>query len=287
MVEFGHKLKQIRIQNKMTLEEISFKTKININYLNAIEEGNISQLPEAYLKMFIKTYAKIMSVQLPLELTEKKSPKRENDDTIEESTESDIENDTSPFSTKKTIFNKKNIIRIITNYRNLIFIIFIILLTVIVFTAYNFFFKDDEISHIKEPAIKVITVNSDKNHQISVNVRDSIKISNEVKQQDSLSFKITAIDSSYLLYCKDSKKVKEMMLIPGKKLALKASKLIEVKIGNSRGVELEYGGNKVLKELKNNKKSSAFIKITPQTGVKKVKESKRIQEYLQSVYGIK
>ena len=64
MIEFGQKLKKKRESKNISLEEISINTNISINYLRAIESGDMSQLPESFMKLFMKSYAKEIGVKL-------------------------------------------------------------------------------------------------------------------------------------------------------------------------------------------------------------------------------
>lgn len=55
---FHEDLKSYRLKQNITLEEISDRTKININTLKAFEEGDFSILPTTYVRLFLKAYAK-------------------------------------------------------------------------------------------------------------------------------------------------------------------------------------------------------------------------------------
>ena len=57
MAQFYKELKELRVSKEISLEDLQSKTKININYLNAIEEGNFEILPTPYLRLFIRAYA--------------------------------------------------------------------------------------------------------------------------------------------------------------------------------------------------------------------------------------
>ena len=57
MAQFYKELKELRISKEISLEDLQSKTKININYLNAIEEGDFKILPTPYLRLFIRAYA--------------------------------------------------------------------------------------------------------------------------------------------------------------------------------------------------------------------------------------
>tara|TARA_B100000073_G_scaffold309613_1_gene281450 strand:+ start:1780 stop:2607 length:828 start_codon:yes stop_codon:yes gene_type:complete len=57
MAQFYKELKDLRIEKEISLEDLESKTKINIKYLNAIEQGDFDILPTPYLRLFIRAYA--------------------------------------------------------------------------------------------------------------------------------------------------------------------------------------------------------------------------------------
>ena len=57
MAQFYKELKELRISKEISLEELEIRTKINIRYLEAIEEGNFDILPVPYLRLFLRAYA--------------------------------------------------------------------------------------------------------------------------------------------------------------------------------------------------------------------------------------
>ena len=69
MIEFGQKLRKKRETKGISLEEISVNTNISIKYLRAIESGDMSQLPESFMKLFMKSYANEIGVNLHLDKT--------------------------------------------------------------------------------------------------------------------------------------------------------------------------------------------------------------------------
>ena len=52
MAQFYKELKDLRESRGISLEEIHERTKINIPYLKAIEEGDFTILPVPYLRLF-------------------------------------------------------------------------------------------------------------------------------------------------------------------------------------------------------------------------------------------
>ncbi len=62
--ELGSKLRRIREAQKLSIAEISNKTKIQKHYLSAIEEGNLDLLPKGpYVRSFIRQYCEYLSAK--------------------------------------------------------------------------------------------------------------------------------------------------------------------------------------------------------------------------------
>ena len=57
MAQFYKELKDLRVSKEISLEDLESKTKINIKYLSAIEQGDFDVLPTPYLRLFIRAYA--------------------------------------------------------------------------------------------------------------------------------------------------------------------------------------------------------------------------------------
>ncbi|MDD5505482.1 MAG: DUF4115 domain-containing protein [Candidatus Omnitrophica bacterium] len=60
----GARLKKVRLERGLSLEEIQKKTKIHVNVLRAIEGDSISNLSPIYLKGFIKIYCNYLGLDL-------------------------------------------------------------------------------------------------------------------------------------------------------------------------------------------------------------------------------
>ena len=57
MPDFYKILKDTRIQRGIKLDEIQTRTKINIIFLKAIENGKFDLLPEPYIRLFLRAYS--------------------------------------------------------------------------------------------------------------------------------------------------------------------------------------------------------------------------------------
>ena len=62
MANFYEELRESRLARGLSIEDISSVTKINPQYLHAIETGEYDLLPEPYIVLFIKAYAKEIGI---------------------------------------------------------------------------------------------------------------------------------------------------------------------------------------------------------------------------------
>jgi cytoskeletal protein RodZ len=62
MSSFYQEYKEKREELGISLEEISDRTKITLHFLQAIEDGNFDILPETYVRLFLRSYAREIKV---------------------------------------------------------------------------------------------------------------------------------------------------------------------------------------------------------------------------------
>ncbi|MCH7773761.1 MAG: helix-turn-helix domain-containing protein, partial [Bacteroidetes bacterium] len=60
--KFTEELKEQREKAGITLQNVAAKTRIDIKFLEALEDGNFNFLPDIYVKAFIKQYAKVVGL---------------------------------------------------------------------------------------------------------------------------------------------------------------------------------------------------------------------------------
>lgn len=63
MQSAGSRLKKIRLEKGLTLEDVQKKTRIQLNILKAIEEDSLASLNPIYIKGFLKIYCKFLGVE--------------------------------------------------------------------------------------------------------------------------------------------------------------------------------------------------------------------------------
>ena len=57
---FFHELKQLRVAQGISLEDISSKTRINTRFLEALERGEFEILPKTYVRLILRSYCRII-----------------------------------------------------------------------------------------------------------------------------------------------------------------------------------------------------------------------------------
>ena len=60
--QLAEELREARIKNNLTLKQLSTRTRIDLKFLEAMEEGNLSFLPDLYVKAFVKEYANVVGL---------------------------------------------------------------------------------------------------------------------------------------------------------------------------------------------------------------------------------
>ncbi len=62
LTKFGEELKKLRLEKQISLMDISFSTRINIKFLEAIEAGKFSVLPQTYIRAFLREYGEAIGL---------------------------------------------------------------------------------------------------------------------------------------------------------------------------------------------------------------------------------
>ena len=66
--KFAEDLREARIKSGISLQQIHFKTRIDIKFLEAIENGDFDILPEVYLRAIIREYVNFIGLDEKVEM---------------------------------------------------------------------------------------------------------------------------------------------------------------------------------------------------------------------------
>ncbi len=275
--KFSEELKSFREQKKIKLEQISNKTRIDIKYLEAIESGNFSIMPDVYIRAFLKEYAEYIGLN-PNETLEKyklaqsgKLYSEHLNETKEEEKVVEEEENKTKFISEE--LEEKSTPDIKNNSANSLYYIFAsIVMLIFIYFIYDSFLSDKSSSKIKEkPFAEVLkaqeepvtTKNENKNkNNIDINNVKSKKIEN-IKNKTTISPKETALieevnknkgnltltiigeGKSWMRVVIDGNKNNEFIIDEGVKKELFANEKFYMHIGNSAGVKLLLNGKEL------------------------------------------
>ncbi|MFZ1291962.1 MAG: RodZ domain-containing protein [Melioribacteraceae bacterium] len=276
--KFSEQLKLKRIEKKITLEQLHSKTRIDKKFLEAIEEGNFSIMPEFYMKAFLREYCNSLDLKTDEIISKYELAKQglnfepgENIDAI--STEKDKKNESKSVKneTKKTpeiitdtsAANTENIKQpqvskhIEKNY-TMYYSLLAIVLMLIIFVVYNTFLRDKENSFITEKpfeetlpqkviddTVKVDTLlnqieSSDSTQKDSINQIDEEKVDSQIIQpnKSGLELKILCDDKAWIRAVIDEKDNNEFTITSGMTKIFSAQEQFLLHIGNSGSVKI-------------------------------------------------
>jgi cytoskeletal protein RodZ len=278
--KFAEELKNAREKSGVTLQQMAAKTRIDIKFLEAIDQGNFSFLPELYVKAFLKEYAKTIGINE--EETAKKydaakigvlpdEVEKEKEDSTELPSKQAEKKSHAPKQTVRTYVDpsttqqkpgggqdqKTTMIMIAS-------VLAVVALTIILYLTV--FQKSSDIIVEEKPYNEVIQ-NSQPRFSEEKNKNEE---TTTPVITDSLLLKFTNVDStdtSWIYVIMDNKTSEEFLLFPRRFKTLKAASDFEFTLGNSGVVRLQLD-DKVL-PFEGRRKSVRYFKVD-NSGIEKL-----------------
>ena len=247
-LKLGEELKSLREEKGVTLQQIHNKTRIDLKYLKAIENGEFSIMPDIYMRAFVKEYAQ--AIQLSPEAAVKKyeaalkgklvsadeedikkESVQESEDKkpVKKEFDSNLPNDLD--STHKTNDNKNILI-----YGGIASVIIILI------AVYFLLINNDSQEIITETPVQEI-LKEQKKDRFTIKEPDQ-KTKPVQPQSDQFKLLISSIDTVWIRARVDDED-QEFMLMPQNRKEIEASQEITLLIGNSGGVELFLNDKKL------------------------------------------
>jgi cytoskeletal protein RodZ len=214
-------LKRIRNKKKIKLESIAKSSRIQLEYLEAMEAGEILKLPEVYDKLFFRSYLKYLGVDEDYYYSE----------FIKYRKKIRIDKTTTmiDFSRAKEAEHK------ILNYKNL----FVILPLVIVIFVIWFLVRSTEIletkptQQVQEIDIQKIVEEIEKEKKAQ---EDSLT---EFQSHTVLNLDLNGLEKTWFRVVVDKSDTAEYLLNKGEHMRLQADKSFEFLIGRADGLKLQ------------------------------------------------
>ncbi len=234
---FGEELKKHRQAKQISLMQVSAATRINIKFLEAIEEGRFSVLPEPYVRAFLREYAQAIELS-PADV------RRQYDDAVNQTRPvppPPADEQQQPSIVLKHHQKKVELLQLAQ--RNMLPLVGAVLLVVVVLllsagssdTASN---APEEVSF--DRAVKESEAAAVRSQPVRQSATPLA-----VARPDSLRLEMTTIDSLWMTVVIDGKQTAEYLFPPNYHRAWIAREQFAITLGNAGGATFRLNGKEV------------------------------------------
>lgn len=219
----GARLKNLRLEKGLTLEEVHKKTKIHLSILKSIEEDNLLNFSPIYKKGFLKIYCKFLEVD-PRECI----PGYKEPSSKVEYVSNSLNKPLSLWKVRPLNLSFLKALRV--NPKVIFVIISIIVFIIILFNAGKIFSFKRRLAPKKAAVLPAVT--------------------SAAKTQETIAVKIIRLDiyakeNCFIQLKADGKVVFQNILRKGRSESWQATSKIEMSVGNAGALELEVNGKRI------------------------------------------
>lgn len=283
--KYAEELREAREKKGITLQQMAAKTRIDIKFLEAIDNGNFSFLPELYVKAFLKQYAKVVG------LDEKETIERYDDakegklimkeegkslleQKVDIEKETETEKETIDETVKKPdrkieepqlktfsdVSSQSTLDDSARRDKKLIRTAFVtIAVAVVTLIIYFLFFNQSSDIIVEEKSYDQVLQETKERFQVEKK-EEPLETATEIS--DSLLVQITnidSVDSVWVLVIYDDKSKEDFMLYPGRSKSVKAASNFKFTFGNSGVVSLKLNNRPL--NLEGRRRSVRHFKV--------------------------
>jgi cytoskeletal protein RodZ len=272
--KLSQELKDARSRSGISLQQLANKTRIDLRFIESMEDGNFDFLPDLYVKSFLKEYVRFVGLDEKLILKKYEAAKQGKEyveptpetitDKIKEIKEARIEREvtkhpkpiityTNPpveesHQSAQELLNRRNIL--ILGSAGGILIIFL-------FVYFLFIRKSPDIIVDEKPVEEL--VQESKQRYVEDEPKKTVEDNaNKATANDSLHLSITASDTCWVKAMLDSVKPDEFRLYPHTSRVISAASNFRIRIGNAFKVQLQLN-NKPLNFDPKSKVASFYV----------------------------
>jgi cytoskeletal protein RodZ len=292
--KLGEELKEARLKTDSTLQQVSTRTRIDLKFLEAMENGNFSFLPELYVKAFLKEYCAFVGLDTAAIL--KKYDLAKQGKTFDETASAapavqqerkpeiipDVKKE-EPKPVKKpspppvTSFDavQQPVVESSASAvdRKKIIIASIVSVLIIALTAvYFLFFYNNTNIVVPEKPYEEVVQEHDKYYEDQKSAPANADTTAHTAAVDSMRLDIKASDTSWVKIMLDDKRSEEFLLFPRSRKTIAAAKNYKITFGKSYAIKLELNGKPL--DYKPGKSKVAHIMIDS-TGITNLEEPPR------------
>jgi len=225
---FGEQLRKSRERKQISLANISEATRISVKFLEAIEAGKFSILPQAYVRAFLREYARAIELD-PEELVRQYDAANQEIQAVAEEWIARSRRKTMPAGRERP---KDQPPRSVLSQRAIMAFALIIVgaIAVVYFT---------NIGSDNSPQAPASEVSFDKvvreSEAASVKSAPATTVPTPAAASDSLKLEITTLDSVWMAITIDNTRKGEYLFPPDRKRTWMGKEQFEVSIGNAGG----------------------------------------------------
>lgn len=238
-------LREAREKAGISKQEAASKIRIDLKFLEAMEEGNFTFLAEVYVKAFLRDYAKLLTLNDKAVIkkyemlrdgkTETAAPLADGVASSAEASQP-VQPDLKRTGEQEFVDESLERARIADKKKMMFAAIAGAVIVLAVFVYILLSDRSDEVV-IERPFSEVLEQNRKRYEEPQKPDTDSL-----APARDSLRLRIRATDTVWISVIPDAGRVAEYRIFPGKYIDLSASEKFSVHIGNSYAVLFELNG---------------------------------------------
>ncbi len=265
MNPLSERLRSRREELTLSVREISARTRIRPNVINALEEGNFDILPRVYVTSFVKNYGALLEIPEEeldelwiasgLDVPKQESTNFSLSNVLQSNKESTL-SPTTTFISGNTIKPKDKIKPVQASPQIIRLLIYSALLLGITAVGYYYFFKEDP----KPPkqAGELVPASDIRDSNDDGGLLNRLF---EESSQDSIILEATATDSVWLTMNADGKKSDQLLMTPGMQRRWSAKTQFVLSLGNAGALDLKRN-NVPIPQLGKKGTALRYVKIT-------------------------
>jgi cytoskeletal protein RodZ len=268
---FASDLKHLRENSGFTLQNIHQKTRIDIKFLEAIEEGNFDVIENVYVRAFIKSYASAIGLD-PNETLKNFDSAREGKLYSVDKEQTEVSKEPSGLSKEKVYSSvsesEKEYPRPNSWHQKYIAPMSIFIFVIAVISIYFLFIKDDSNIIVKETPFNEIMTEKEsesseapksEQERFEILSDDTVSVVPAVDSGGNVDIKLLATDTTWIQVTKDDNEEEEFILMPGNTKNYNLVDNIKVLIGNAGGLNIYL--NDSLLDLRSKKGEIKYVLV--------------------------
>ena len=253
--KLSEELKAARIHAGISLQQLANKTRIDIKFLENIEDGNFSFLPELYVRAFLKEYIKFVGLDEKLIFKKyeaykvgkeyEEPPQETLIDKIKELKENRFEKEKENQYSKPVSYyssssaeQDKPLNAFLMDKRNMLLVYAVAGILVLFLVVYIIFLKKSPDIVVEKPYSEVVNESKERYIENEPNKPPVDSLTDISAKSDTLRLLITANDSCWVQALLDDTKKEEFKLYPHNRKLLSAASNFKITFGNSYKVQL-------------------------------------------------